>query len=613
MKKVMNMTNNVALVNLPEIGYKLLKDHNSVIFLDISGSTNDNYNNDMSVLDIEKKIVLELTKIFNIKPLLVSWHNEANLINDLSLLSPQYGTYPSNIFTNDKIVTKIKETEIAILITDGCIDVNEMERFSSYINKYGLHFNSVIGIVINGFDEDPIDTDISVLFPAMINNSCILVYNDYNMHHLLWGNDIFQREVKIMEIKKGIKWEDIPQINLESLCNMKIPQYDNCLVTNLLKQNYVPLGFGAYFNASKFISSDISLVDWMNYPFEKICQYYKRINKYDEIYNWFINQKSKILYKYFTVINENEIMDNLTNKILNRYNLRDEISDLLIKEYIRIRNIILTREKFDEIDNYDFLEDNKLITICVFISNLNKAMKNDMEMVIKCSQYTVSLFNSHISNKSDELIDDKKINYTKLNCSLCLDRDIPNFLIRKIIDCNNIDDINKNYLDYYYPYALCDKCSNYFLINRMDPNKCVCKGRIPFYITNDLSKYLDTHLSNLTNYDNLYDKPGGDLCVISNKEDIYNKTSNINSNFFSKYVTFLYKWITGSKNIESNNFSKSESLSNSELYNFERYMDKSVILMNIIKVLIKNIMKQNNHYTEVYQSLLVFIQNMDLE
>jgi hypothetical protein len=501
----------VTLVSTSSIPLKNLK---VGIFIDNSGSTAGNIAHgkvlSTTILLAEKQISSLIASELTHPPKYVKWSTNSEIVESLHTITSDGNTLPSTILTNPTIKSIIDDIEVAIILTDGDIDIGEINKFAKEMNTKALHLKAIIGIIIKSIapNSKPANTNVSVLVPAMLNNSCIL-YHDVSNTYIMWSAGCFKNTWNHPDITDDLQWQNLKTIDPLEICNMSIPIYPQNEIDALIAAHYIPFGSGCFFEPNRLLLYQPSWDELLRMPFDRICQYFKMNNRYDELMKWFKSLKDRFLNEFMGLpqADMNTLVSNLLNKTV-RAVARNSSH---VSSYTRMRDHILLRRNFDEYDDVVF-SNPQANRLAQFFRRMMPVMQEDQETVhapasytsasISVSRYTTKLSKSlSLSVPADftkPLKWFKQFNYnnqnhksTQADCTICFEKSVPFFLLRKHFDCNNLEDITANPFTYYYPGVLCAKCADYFCGEGFDPNRVPCYAGIPIVKLVDTKNYLE--------------------------------------------------------------------------------------------------------------------------
>lgn len=412
----MNNTFN-ALVQLNPIYETELKDLRAGFFVDTSGSTTmklDEYQN-ISILETEKFFV----KSFDVikEKYIVSWNSLANRVESVEQLTSGGTTNPSIIFNDSESLTIIRNIDVAFILTDGYIDVIEIKHFGEKMIQHGCHLKAVIGVIVNKRDEIPGEVNISVLIPSMISNSCILFidYQDNYVNKVMWSSGSFKKIWNPHEITKESRWNDISSKTINDILHMKIPIVDEIEENRLIQNRYIPFGSGHFFNPQILLESDYSADEFMQFPFDRISQYFRITYRCEQLYEWFNKHKQKFALQNLNLPENLDLINNLINLHSHNSNIQDPNIPLIRTNFTRVRNDTLYSYYVDEPLNWNNIfniSSNPLNTsnsshITNFMGSIGSTMRSDIYSQDNGNSYNTSSFSSiryHTSNNGSTRI-----------------------------------------------------------------------------------------------------------------------------------------------------------------------------------------------------------------
>ncbi len=550
------MNNNDAFITIPIDNQIPLSDTKVCICIDISGSTNNKIDSQLSILEAEIKFATDLSSKLTQETKLIAWDNKAEHIIDMQYLKPRNGTEPSCIFNNITTHSDIRESDVAVIITDGEIGANEISNFSKAMLTHGTHLKAIIGVIVKKINtglpfpseqslshflnsgirlskdvlnHKPADVQISVLVPAMIGNSCIIL-NDGTNNFVMWSSSIFRSEWNPNEVIDITNWEDVSKISFDVLAKTLIPFPNQQQDIELREQNYIPIGTGLYFNPELLLQWNPTLDELINIPFDRISQYFRVSMRCCELVDWFKKQKNRFLEEFIVEPNERmNIEQIMTDMERNRQNR--QIYDSLLPYFTQIRNQALVRRYIDDDDIDNVVDDPRIKQVIIFFRQMLDVMMEDMENQDDGNSYVsssiaLSRYSTVPSNHSSKYVSSySKTNPTSITanfkdplkwieqfcrlypnheskqheCSICCDINIPFVLMRKVINKLNIDDFQVHPLDYFYPEIMCAKCATYFCNNKIDPVRVECFAAIPLItLVDDSKKYFISSFTELS-------------------------------------------------------------------------------------------------------------------
>uniref|UniRef100_A0A6G6AC01 VWFA domain-containing protein n=1 Tax=Borely moumouvirus TaxID=2712067 RepID=A0A6G6AC01_9VIRU len=478
-----------TFVQLPIIDHTILSDANVCFCIDSSGSTGNKFAGKVKYLDIIKIFIDRITKRLNKKPKLISWDCSAVPIDNLEQLESKGGTCPSCLFENQKTYNIIKNSDVVFIITDGKIDTYEVNNFAKCINEQASHLKAVIGVIVGRRTSTeimvkPHEIDVSVLLPAMISNACILFYN-YKKIYTMWTSGIFKNNFDKVEINLETTWDEVPAIDPDLICKINIPIPNQEEHHKLVSNGYIPLGIDLYFNRKYLLLSHPTYEEIMTYPFYQICQHFKINNKYQKLYNWFMNIYNSFIKK---------IYDTESSNINMEYGLQNKES------FIASRNKILCC-KYPYIPTIvDHVSDQEFLKVLNFFVNMLNIIKEDNNVQYNDDGYTLYYasisrytsnkvryddFNDDLDEENNEnkyfkfpfIFDELDFSTEKYPCDICGSEETPFIILQDKIYKNNIGKLLKE--DIINPHIFCSKCSECL---KIISNKYSKKSIIPIPI-----------------------------------------------------------------------------------------------------------------------------------
>lgn len=521
------------LINLPISSSTKLKDNKIGIFIDISGSTSELFSAD-KILDVETRFANNLSQNLTSNPVLIGWNDNAIEVSTVNELNCNGGTRPSCIF-NEPIKQKIDNIDVAVILTDGVIDVREINNFAQNMLRHGLQLKAIIGVIIGHTGAYiPSKVNISVLVPAMINNSCILFNND-KASFVMWSSGCFKATWNPIDILDNTSWNDATRIDFDQIINVNVPLYSNSEINNSIFVDYIPFGSGCYFNPNIFLNYKPSWDELLALPFDRICQYFRIINKYDDLITWFTTQKNRFVQEFMvSAIDENQI-NRLIDRLVNRNS--QHVDETIFTTYVQVRNRTLTRSNFETHNNNIDISDPRLVKLVRFFRNMMNVMYEDRLTLRNARTYTTGTFSTtrystaSVNNPNNSFTLPTVVDFSnplkwyaqfKLNendievdCSICLEKSIPFFLIRKHFELNNLSEFHKIPMNYFYPQQLCANCATYFCNRQQDPVKVSCYAGIPIAGSVDIFNYINNFSKLTDSKDNLIANPDQNIIILT--------------------------------------------------------------------------------------------------
>lgn len=554
-----------SFITIPTIREDKLQDLKVGFFIDVSGSTKNKFANNLDILDVERKFVESFLPNLSQNPKYVSWHTYAQNIDELSSMVSDGDTVPSSIFTNQTTSFTISNLDIAVIITDGDIDIHEINRFSKHMTQEGAHLKGIVGVIVGSkttrisshAQKKPSEIDVSVLVPAMISNGCILFHDNVSTY-IMWTCGIFKSVWNPVDVTNTTDWPEISTICVDKICSTLIPIHDEQQQIQLRDKGYIPFGSGLFFNKFNLLNTQLSWDSLLTLPFDRICQYFKVTQTYEQLITWFKIQKDRFVQELISESTEKEIINNFISEIINNQNQRNSINarsqhSPLLSSYIETRNRALIL-RYPDNEEIEHLFDNpKLVQLLYFFKTMMQIMEEDNQgqeipttytpLTISSSRYSVSSYSQYNSpihsyapaqspwirpstasrnstntftactnisaNFDEPYLWFKQFDYLypnhksiKMECEICCEIDVPFIIIRKHFDINNITDLVEHSLSYHYPAIVCSKCAGLFCTRLFDPFRVPCFAAIPIINLPAGSKqiYLKC-FSKLTNYD----------------------------------------------------------------------------------------------------------------
>lgn len=550
MNDVNDMTNlNTPIIHLPETSKITTKDLRWGIFIDKSGSTNgDIFLNGVTkkILSIEidyvKKFVLQNSN----QSTIIGWSNNAKIIgsiDNIDEIKPEGGTEPACIF-NDECTMKVMENiDAALILTDGEMHQRAVTSFGNQIIAYGKQLKAVVGVLVSQRRSNPTNINVSVLVPAMIADSCILHY-DGNNTSVMWSCGAFKSSWNPIDITPIITWNDVTYVNgVHNINDILIPKCDAEIEKKLIAKNYISFGSNTFFNASVLINSHPKWNDLLALPFDRICQYFKVKNKYNELFTWFNEETERFLNEFFTDSDDvnkfHTLMDRI-NQIQVHNQQNQQILTTSVNAYVYLRNRAIARRyirsdaEINSLLDDQIYDDARIVSLLKFFRTMIRVMEEDNDNLMNRRNGLGS--NDNISNSSYSTLNISSSRYSdptwstwswaasatpsqrishsidtqstithisasfrephrwfgqfmrlyqskqdKYNheCSICFQESIPFILMRRHIDNKNIEDLIKNPFAFFYPEIVCDKCADFMCLKGIDPVRVCCIGALP--------------------------------------------------------------------------------------------------------------------------------------
>lgn len=310
-------------------------------FIDCSGSTSSN-----NILKLEIKIVCDIVNNI-VNKNIVFWDDNIkgiyDNIDDIDI-RPHGWTDPSVILDNDDTYNILKKSDVIIFCTDGCIDNNEVTKFSDKLNNI-INNKTVINIIFT--NDNP---NVSCIAP-LISKS---LYN-INIHYNINTNKL------IMLSERGFNkdFSDISIIKDIYISNDVIP--DGYILINQTTD------INKLINIDKFMKSDISNIELSDKEWDNIIRYNIIIGKISEIRKKIVN----IQYK------ETEKIENEVKSSLKYYSRKNDILNYIIKH-----NNIDNKEKDElkkELEDIESLATRESYIYNSIIKKKLKLVKNNWD------------------------------------------------------------------------------------------------------------------------------------------------------------------------------------------------------------------------------------------
>lgn len=586
--QVENSNQNMPFIELPTTTTEQIKNLQVCFCIDVSGSTSSGFADNYNYLQVEQRFVNWLAPGFSKSPTYIAWDSESETVQSINTLVSKGGTEPACLFENSNTNETIRKADVMILITDGQIYSNAINRFSKCMINHGAHLKAIIGVIVgrrskNTSDrklrtsvaadglKDPSEINISVLVPAMISNGCILFHN-FNNTYIMWSCGILKQTWNPVDIDEETEWSNVSTVNdANTIYDINIPVPNEQDRIDLHNRGYISFGMGLFFNPDFLIRSEPTWDQLIDYPFDRICQYFRVSQRYPDLLEWLKSQKNRFLEEFMSDNSEKENVDQLIDSMLlgQADSNNSNVVSSSRSNYIAIRNRTIARRYIDDEEINNLFNDQRIVTLVQFFRRMMEIMEEDNREVhnpssyvcssISTSRYTIAANNSCVSNtrahkstlsititcnfteplkwqkQFERLYPEHKS--TKWECSICCEEDIPFIMIRKFIDKNNISNIVDKPLEYFYPQIVCSKCATYFCNKGCDPVRAPCHAAIPIVNLVGDSKYyflenfhkitlpreeqviLESSIPSTTNYNYSFDKKEerGKFSGISNK------------------------------------------------------------------------------------------------
>lgn len=518
-----------------------LKNLKWVICVDISGSTADKLDN-TTVLGSEvlfaKRCIQSLSsydeKTENPEIPVIAWDTTGTLrqVANLDALSPNGGTKPACIFENRSTASAVNDAEAMLLLTDGAIDQGEVTAFGKKMLALGCHLRAIVGVLVGKRHDlakdqrgkKPSEINVSVLVPAMLSDSCIL-YNDNNKTYVMWSTGAFKTTWTPVDIDDSTKWSDVTCVGADGkaeLTDVVVTCSDPEESSSLRRAGYIPFGQNTFFSPTVLLNSSPSWDDLQTYPFDKICQYFKVTEQYQQLIDWFKIQKVRLLSEFLIDTDEKANFDNLVSQMntVHRSQRRDR-SNMTVSAYLSARDRTVARRYIATDEDIEFaLADPRAIRLMQFFRDLMEVMQEDVRVAeeapnmsystgyVSSSRYTsvptkVAKISSGVSagvskfaglSKTITASFDEPYLWSQqfartcpqhvgasFDCSICFESStsVPFVLLRKKINSRNLSDVSASPNTYFYPALFCAKCADYFCHKKQDPVRSPCVAALP--------------------------------------------------------------------------------------------------------------------------------------
>ena len=459
-------------------------------FVDSSGSTQNHFYDKISILDVEKQFVRHMLPNMIYTSKFVSWNNSARIVDSLECVYPSDGTDPSSIFEKTNTLNIVKESETMVIITDGQIEVSQINSFGEAMTKNGTHLKAVIGVIVGRRNTiKPCEVNVSVLLPAMISNACILFYN-WKSVYVLWASGSFKESLNPIEITQEVQWDNVTTTTFSDISAIRIGINEYISLQNI--SDFIPLGSGVFFNPINLLLAEPSWDQLMEYPFHRICLYFRVINKCHVLLDWFKMQQDRFINEF--MIND-QTKDNM-NIIMNKINDRTQ-DDINLATFRYNRNQGVIRRYINDNEIEDLIYDPRMVKLIQFFRTITNIMYEDFQTQTVSSSYTTSTItfsrydviyhmNTSVSSittgfhepfkwlkQFNKIFPDNGLKI--FTCTICYESDVPFIIIRKPFDNESFDCPTS----YYYPQIVCSKCADYFCGIGKDPVRVDCIAAIP--------------------------------------------------------------------------------------------------------------------------------------
>ena len=522
-----------------------LKNAKWVVAIDISGST------DHKLQSNEKKIVtteIEYAKelISKIDPKcgtidIIVWNDNAQTctLSNLDKLTGTNGTEPYCMFRSNQCSDIISKADALMVITDGDIEQPSVKSFGVAITERAGHLKAVVGVLVSKRykdqsttnDKPPSEIDVSVLVPAMIGDGCIL-YHDGIETFVMWSSGSFSRMWDPRDIDDTTTWNELTLVGIEcsDITNVTCTTCDPYQVSLLTTKGYIPIGDGLFIHPSNLLKTTPSFNELLNLPFSRICQYFRVTDRYQELYDWFKEQKNRLIKEIMILdgVATDDDLDILAEKIMELpYSLRCNSNHKhpLVEAFTHARNKHIAYRHLDvDIDIERELATGTANKLGKFLCEMTHIMDEDMELLnptqTKKSQYSTQSVSqtkytttvhcngktpakqSQSQKKSMKLSfnnpycwerkmyqtypEDNTNNYPCIECSVCFEYTIPYLLVRSCFDVNKLD--TQNPFERFNPSMVCAKCAEFCCHRGKNPMNKPCIAAIPFFEYKCMSK-----------------------------------------------------------------------------------------------------------------------------
>lgn len=527
-----NSSTTPPFVTLDRVGAIPLKYLRWGIFIDDSGSTGTKINNtEKLVLDVEKEFGLDLIRQLSNQHRIVRWSSTVDTVQNMDEIKPNGGTQPKLIF-DDHVLDVIKNIDVALLITDGQIPQHEVTSFGHKMVTLGVHLKAIIGVIVGKKNVDPSNINVSVLVPAMISNACILYHNGESTS-VMWACGAFKSAWNPIDIDSNVTWDSVTTVGKDNVCSIPEVTISQCPYSEeqrLFEQEYIPFGSNLFFNPKELLNSHPTWDELQQFPFDRICQYFKVADQYNALIDWFKAEKDRFLNEFLVDENEQTNFETLFNQMNRRSRqTRTHRNDPNLKTYVRTRDRAIVRRYIaSDTDIDELLTDERAIMLMKFFRTLMKVMEEDVRDQYSNSSYTTTTISStrytsyqtqntsyssstltHITAPFNEphnwLLQLRKLypdhSLPRHECSVCCEESVPFVLFRKSFNKDQIESFLIEPFSYYYPQILCSKCADFFCLQGIDPVRESCVAAVPLLTLTDYSRpsFL-TNFCKLTNY-----------------------------------------------------------------------------------------------------------------
>jgi hypothetical protein len=510
-----------AFITVNPVETKLLRDLKIGFLIDNSGSTDTALVGNYRYIDVEKNFVKSWLEHLSQPYVIIEWNSQCRQITDINTIQPDGGTSPSCLFTTPQTKNLLKDLDAIVFLTDGQIGIRDVNSFAKEMLKDGIHFKMIIGVVVKrrsngtGYTSAPAvrpaDIDISVLAPALISNSCILMHNS-NTSFVMWSSGSIQSQLNPCVIEDSTTWEQLTTVTVAGLLNLRVPIEDPVAIP----RNYIPLGSGLYFSPDIFLQSSPTWDEMLTYPFDRICHIFKIINGYDNVLAWLNGQKDRFLREFGLDAQEENQVQQIIDRGIGPTRFRRNTLEL--SQYITSRNRFLVNRDTQMEDAEALVENPRARQLVGFFRRLFEVMQEDQEMLNQTNQHNQTSFTTGAYSSSRYSIlapagsipatgsaysravtgppttfsdpmrwfrkfsaanPDQVATFTKCECSICCEDSVPFVLVRKHFNPQTINNVATNPGEYFYPGILCDKCATFFCKKGKDAFRVDCYAAIP--------------------------------------------------------------------------------------------------------------------------------------
>ena len=161
---------------------KPFKDCTITLAVDVSGSTAG------QVLSVEKSAIVAICSQLNspskhdaqIVPWSTAVYPTTNLLQAYTLRARD-GTNPSSLCRSASSITALRRSELWFLMTDGQVNVHEIQNFANAVPDIQLHGTACVVIIFGSRPAMPKDVNISVGYSVFaVAPHCLILFHDIN-------------------------------------------------------------------------------------------------------------------------------------------------------------------------------------------------------------------------------------------------------------------------------------------------------------------------------------------------------------------------------------------------------------------------------------------------